>query len=261
MRNQTKEHFYPKWLIKMTKASGVRMDGPGQEKWVNPNSFTVPLCAGCNSRLGTELEGPVKAAFDSLQSGLGISDHQAELIVRWLWKFETWAWMKHYGSDNVYNMSATPVERLCGSTFHRVRDRITLSVGRIAGDSYIHANGRDYGLPMGIDTPVTQYDADCVLGVFSKLALGVSMVWADDMLPLGMDRYHFPPLGSVSDRDEKVFFPGERYLTPNEAVDEVLACSDPIKLEHEKQTKEARALLGPGPQLLRPQIILPSWYK
>lgn len=89
-RQITREHFWPQWLIAQARPLSVRW----RDKRVKPKSATVALCADCNAAFGRELESPVAKIFSDLQSGLGVSDFEAELLVRWLWKFEGLSWLQ-----------------------------------------------------------------------------------------------------------------------------------------------------------------------
>src|SRR6476661_3004698 len=85
------EHFWPQWLIDRTgtNKTGVRFDGT---KRINPRKLKVPLCVRCNSDFGNGLETPVSILFNEIEAGRGISDEDAEVLVRWLWKFEGLYW-------------------------------------------------------------------------------------------------------------------------------------------------------------------------
>ncbi len=82
----TKEHVFPKWLIIRTgtNKTGIRWGN----KIIPALSVTVPLCKSCNQAFGKYLEAPIKKVFDDLESQKGISDIEADLLVRWLWKLE-----------------------------------------------------------------------------------------------------------------------------------------------------------------------------
>src|SRR5688572_13146788 len=86
-QEMTNEHFWPLWLI---DHANVAQEGVG---WIggpsiNPRTATLPLCAECNHRLGSHLEEPVSRILPSLEAGYGLTDTDAELLIRWLWKFE-----------------------------------------------------------------------------------------------------------------------------------------------------------------------------
>jgi hypothetical protein len=80
-----KEHLTPKWLVKRcgTDKTSVRWLG----KNVAGLNVTIPLCKECNDMFAREIESPVIHIFDQLESGAGITDYQAELLTRWMWKF------------------------------------------------------------------------------------------------------------------------------------------------------------------------------
>ena len=87
----TKEHFFPRWLIDYAQVhhEGITwFDG----QTVDPDNATIPLCRECNEAFGTVLEGPVAEIFRQLEQGASISEDEAELLVRWLWKFEGLHW-------------------------------------------------------------------------------------------------------------------------------------------------------------------------
>lgn len=239
MLDRTKEHVFPVWLIERTRSTAVKLGDENGMKWIGPNANTVPLCRKCNEALGTGLETPVKEAFEDAEAGLGLSDRQAELIVRWLWKYEAWNWCINHASRMNYDSRVTPTERLLGTGFAEMRARITFSVTRCKGDEYIGASGENRGLPMGIDTPPGTYDATCELGVFSRLAIGVSLRWADKMLPPQLTKYHFPELRNVEDRDAKVIFADEGFDGFTEAIEAMTEYGGKIKFQHEVIAKAA----------------------
>lgn len=239
MRDRTKEHVFPAWLIERTSSTSVKYKDETGLRWIGPNANTVPLCRACNEALGTHLEAPVKTAFEDAEAGLGLSDKQAEQLVCWLWKYEAWNWSINHASRMNYDDRVTPTERLLGKGFEEMRSRITFSITRCKGEEYIGASGQNRGLPMGIDTPPGVYDATCELGVFSRLALGVSLRWADGMLPPELTKYHFPDLKDIEDRDAKVIFPDEGFGGFTEAIEAMTERGMRIKFEHEIVAKAA----------------------
>src|SRR5215217_7800644 len=104
------EHFWPQWLISRTGThkTGVRFD---RQKKINPRKLVVPLCISCNSDFGRELESPVSVIFSDIEAGRGISDLEAELLIRWLWKFEGLAWC-FSNPTATYNQRVTIRERV-----------------------------------------------------------------------------------------------------------------------------------------------------
>lgn len=81
-----KEHLYPQWLLRITNCEKTLLSSPYGK--VPGKQLTVPLCEDCNSKLGIDLEAPVSQIFSNLKMGLGFSDNDAELLVRWMWKFK-----------------------------------------------------------------------------------------------------------------------------------------------------------------------------
>ncbi|MEH2523999.1 MULTISPECIES: hypothetical protein [unclassified Bradyrhizobium] len=83
----TKEHFFPKWLIEHAE---VHHEGITwlDEQTIDPDKATIPLCQECNEGFGNALEGRVAEIFRELDREAAISEDDAELLVRWLWKFE-----------------------------------------------------------------------------------------------------------------------------------------------------------------------------
>jgi hypothetical protein len=160
----TQEHVWPKWLI---DHCGVKHEGV---TWVtgkgsNPRTATIPLCQECNHRLGAELEGPVQRALSSVEASRGITDKEAELLIRWLWKYEAWSWAFAKLDDPTARYSAryTPIERVLGDSMVGIRGDLTLAVG------LINANDPEFrDRSMGIDSGINDTDAIFVSGVFGR---------------------------------------------------------------------------------------------
>src|SRR4051812_27942498 len=89
-QQMTREHFWPQWLIERAAPRSVRWHA----NRINAKSATVALCKDCNASFGSELESPMAKIFSDVESGLGLSDFEAELLVRWLWKFEGLSWLQ-----------------------------------------------------------------------------------------------------------------------------------------------------------------------
>lgn len=87
-----KEHLFPRWLIRRAKVSQISWNGRNVSPW----KATVPLCEDCNSSFGTELEGPVSRIFADLEAGRGLSEMEADLLIRWMWKGLGLVWMARH---------------------------------------------------------------------------------------------------------------------------------------------------------------------
>lgn len=215
----TKEHFFPRWLIDY---ADVRRNGVSwpqkngldwiQKKNVSAEKAVIPLCGECNGIFGAELEGPVSTIFRALERGEGISDRDAELLVRWLWKFEglQWGVFRDHNTDE-YTKLYTLRERVTTSrAFDEIRPALVLAIAL--------ANANDLGhddWPMGLDTPVGE-NAITMSGVFRRVALIVSLAQFADKIHPAFDQYAFnqPP----DDRATKVFFPPRTFVTARAAV-------------------------------------------
>lgn len=117
------EHFWPRWLIDRTgtHATGVKWLG----RKVSPRRTTIPICESCNSEFGRELEAPVSQLFGDIENGRGLSDAEAELLVRWMWKFEGYAWKLNH-LEGVYSTKCTLRERVVGPIY-QLRGDIVLA--------------------------------------------------------------------------------------------------------------------------------------
>ena len=158
-----KEHIFPQWLLDHAKTRKDMID------WVYgkvpADQATVPLCKECNSQLGRELEGPVKAIFSAIESGEGFNDSDAELLVRWMWKIlglfywsicnEHWRYGSITLKEHVLSKIGPP------------RSRISIAI------SLIEDADEDFGCaPVGIDA-FSWYSNIYAVGVFSKLCIAV----------------------------------------------------------------------------------------
>jgi len=204
----SREHYWPQWLIDRTgtHSTSVRIS---PDRRVNPRTFTVPLCDTCNKDLGRILEAPVSRIFEDLESGGGISDVEAELLVRWLWKFEGIAW--RFGNPSgIYTGRYTIRERVL-NPLDDIRDELTLAI------SLAERINPDFGdAPMGIDSR-TNDSAIYVAGVFSRVAIMVVLRELEAHVPPQFSLYRLAKR-DAPDRDAKLFHPKAGFLTCVEAV-------------------------------------------
>jgi hypothetical protein len=201
----TREHFFPRWLINY---AGVHNEGiwwiHDEEEKVGAESATIPLCGECNHTFGTTLEGPVAEIFRQLEDGAAISEDEAELLVRWLWKFEGLQWTAVKNDPNGrYTSRYTLRERIETSrVFNEVRDSMVLAI------ALAHSNDRNEW-PMGLDTPVSE-NALTMSGVFGRVALICSLSQFADIIPDVYGKFFF---GSpVAKRANKVFLPPMSFI-------------------------------------------------
>lgn len=206
-QKMSKEHFWPKWLIKRTGTNKTKVRW-GDNK-INPMSATIPLCQECNKDLGDGLEAPIAIVFQDLEQGNGINDREAELLIRWLWKQAGLGWIIE-NPQGIYTANHTLKDRVL-RPIDNIRGALALAIGRIEEiDPY-------YGdAPMGLDSD-TNYDAIFVAGVFSKLALMVVLSPFMAMIPGNFSQYS---LASKPDElsGAKLFYPKVGFQTCTEAV-------------------------------------------
>lgn len=203
-----KEHFWPEWLIQRTGThrTGVRFS---TGKLINPRAFTVPLCIRCNTDFGRELESPASRIMDELEAGRGISDLEAELIIRWLWKFEGLDWIFNHPEDT-FTKRYTLRERVL-QPIDDIRSELSLAISLVAE---IHPKFGD--APMGLDS-WNEYSAVFVAGVFSRVAIMVLLRQFEQNVPAQFSLYRFADR-SAPYRSAKLFYPETGFQNCVEAV-------------------------------------------
>jgi len=204
----TKEHIFPKWLIERTGTDNTGI------KWIcgyyiPASAATIPLCKKCNHDFGEALESPVSRIFYNLESGIGISDNEAEVLIRWLWKFEGLAW-------HLFNPIGTYTRK------YSLRERVLQPIDEIRGElvlaiSLISEIDPDYGdAPMGIDS-FNELNAIFVAGVFLKIAIMVLLNDFTEMMPENFSLYRLSSnRGELA--DAKFFYPKIGFQNDTEAV-------------------------------------------
>ena len=203
-----KEHFWPEWLIERTGThkTSVRFT---LSKRINPRSLVVPMCARCNTDFGRELEGPVSRIFADLEDGRGVSDNGAELLIRWLWKFEGLSWC-FANPEGRYTEKYTLRERVL-QPIDEIRTGLSLAVSLVAV-----IDPRFGDAPMGLDS-WTDVNAVFVAGVFSRVAIMVLEKDFEGLVPRQFGIYRLAT-ASAPDRNAKLFFPPTGFCDCVEAV-------------------------------------------
>src|SRR5262249_2944928 len=167
----TDEHFFPTWLIEYTEARNNGITWLGKEG-INPARATMPLCRDCNNAFANTLEGPVSLIFRALEAGEALSDLDAELLVRWMWKFEGLQWhLLGRGDRARYTERYTLVERVTTPrAFEEIKPRLLLALAmcRANDDGFV-----DW--PLGLDTMPGE-SALTMSGVFRRVAIITSLV-------------------------------------------------------------------------------------
>lgn len=192
-----REHFWPEWLIAMTgtQRTSVRFT---ETKRINPRALVVPLCVRCNTDFGQQLESPVAQVFRDLEAGRGLSDSEAELLIRWLWKFEGLAWSFAHPHDH-YSQRYTLRQRVL-QPIDEIRTTLTLAVSLAAT-----IDPRFGDAPMGLDS-WNETSAVFVAGVFSRVALMVLERQFEGNVPAQFSKYRLADR-NAPDRNAKLFYP------------------------------------------------------
>lgn len=205
---KNKEHPFPQWLIKRTQTNKTSI------RWIKDSRVpahqaTLPLCQQCNTDFGKVLEQPMRQILHDVERGRGLSDFDAEIIVRWLWKIDGLLW--HVGNPS-HRYSATK----------SLRDRVLKPLDEIRGHLVLAMAlcknvEPGYGdSPMGIDSGNS--DGIFVSGVFSKTAMMVVLEQFVHLIP-----HRFSTLRLSPKRDEplskaKLFYPSMAYATDTDLV-------------------------------------------
>jgi hypothetical protein len=254
-QRMTKEHFFPSWLIEYTEAQNDSIRWVGKER-TNPASATMPLCDDCNNALANTLEGPVSLIFRALETAEALSDLDAELLVRWMWKFEGLQWhLLGHDATACYSDRYTLVERVTNPrVFEEIRPRMLLAL------AMCHTNDEGFvGWPLGLDT-MPGDSALTMSGVFRRVAIITSLVDFADVIPDMFGKYAFGNL--PTDRIVKSFVPPCSFVTANAAIEmtrKVAAQLTKLHDEFAAETWREHAAASPGRSVIpvRKRIELP----
>jgi hypothetical protein len=226
-----KEHVFPRWLILRTgtNLTGIRW---GEKRNVPALAATLPLCRRCNSDFGEMLEGPVQSLFDEVEQGRGLSDEDMELLIRWMWKIQGLAWCAtHPGGQ--YSEKYTLRERVLLPIDDGIRGQLVFGITLFAG---LHPDSKD--LPMGVDS-VTEVDAVFVSGVFSRIAMMVTLEGFRSMIPSQFSQYLLAPARSALNAG-KFFYPTISFRDDVEAVGVTYQSSIALSLGHERLARQVQ---------------------
>lgn len=248
----TKEHFFPRWLIDYAQVhhEGITwFDG----QTVDPDNATIPLCRECNEAFGTVLEGPVAEIFRQLEQGASISEDEAELLVRWLWKFEGLHWTAMTNRpEGLYTSRYTLRDRVVTpDAFNEVREDMLLAVALTRNNDPTH---RDW--PMGLDTPPSE-NALTMSGVFGRIALICSLAHFANDIPDVYGKFRFG--APVTDRANKVFLPPMSFIYAGGAINMTREVGVRLAILHDEWgrrgwLRKERGVIIPS----RPRVELPS---
>ncbi|HRN97365.1 MAG TPA: hypothetical protein PLZ58_02890 [Candidatus Saccharibacteria bacterium] len=203
-------------------------------------SAKIPICTKCNDLFGNKLEGPVRGIFDKIEAGLGITDYQAEILIRWMWKFEGMFWQMRNGVTG-FSDGRTLRSRVLDD-LGEIRHQLILAIARIESIDQNHGD-----LPMGIDS-YNKHSAVFVSGVFSKLAIIVSLEKYSNHIPANFSKYRLlekrRPGTTVT-----AFKPGIGFQDDNAAVDITRNVSPELSRLHDIEYVES----------ISTQVFLDKW--
>ena len=224
-KKMNKEHVFPKWLILKTKTDKTKISW---KKNINIPGLaaTLPLCEECNSLFGSELESPVAHIFEELELGRGLSDYEAELLIRWLWKIDGMIW-KVNNPNETYSEKYTLKERVLNPV-DLVRPHLILAISIIETIDFGFVDS-----PMGIDS-TNQIDSIFVSGVFSRVAIMVTLDCFQNLIPPNFSIYNLKDIMDKEDTN-KVFFPKKGFLDCTKAVGITKMASIRLSEEHDKE--------------------------
>jgi hypothetical protein len=201
-----KEHLFPQWLIDRTRTTGVKLG----DQDISPRSLKLPICVECNSDFNRHLEVPAKRILADLDEGRGISNNDAELFIRWLWKFEGLSWRMSFPEGD-YTRYTTLRERVL-RPIGDLRKRLVLAVSRVERI----ADGLT-DQPMGLDS-INRLNTIFVSGVFCRVAFMVLVEPFEKAVPAPLfSLFHLGPSGQ-SEADARLLHPKTGFATCIEAV-------------------------------------------
>lgn len=219
----SQEHVFPIWLIRRTNTDKTEIGWMGK-RTISAQSATIPLCVECNRDFGKHLETPVSKIFDDLEARQGISDNEAELLVRWLWKIDGLFWIARYPKGD-YSIAYTLRERVL-RPIDTIRSQLVLAV------SLIETIDPSFGdKPLGIDS-YTHLDAIFVSGVFSEIAMMVVHEAFVNMIPEAFSKYRFSSIRDASS-EAKLFHPKVGFKDDIEAIVITKLVSERLSAAHE----------------------------
>ena len=170
--------------------------------------------------------------FPAIEAGRGLSDKDAETIVRWLWKFEglAWAYSKLDEPQWHYSDRWTLLQRVLETPLGELRSHLVVAIG------LANQNGDGFSdWPMGLDTPISETDGIFMSGVFRRIAVMVSLDEFAELIPAGFAQYALNPEASAE--NIQVFFPPTTFPTCTDAVQVTTRASTAMKAAHEQYAR------------------------
>ena len=171
--------------------------------------------------------------LDDIEAARGLSDNEAELVVRWLWKIDGLLWhISHPTHDYspIYTLRE-PVLR----PLDAIRGELILAVALCANVDPTYGDAR-----MGLDSHGA-IDGIFVSGVFSRIAMMVVLAPFEDLIPQQFSSYRLGPTGGKPDADAKLFYPKTSFPTDTELVGVTWLCSQQLTAADEAYAHQLRS--------------------
>ena len=228
----SKEHIFPKWLLKKTNTYDNPITWIGLDRKIPGKDCVIPICEECNNELGIQLENPVSQIFERIENGLGFNDHEAELLVRWMWKMNgMFHWMVHpratYSDGN-----CTLKERALSGIIDS-RDRISIAVSLIKDSSEDFVDH-----PLGLDV-LPRFSNVLTAGVFLNIAIIVFYTVFRELIPNDYTIYTLSSVPLLMNPNYKIY-PKCGFTTGSDAVGVTFkTANDKLLLAHEILVLEA----------------------
>ena len=171
------------------------------------------------------LEEPVSRIFDDLESGKGISENEAELLIRWLWKITGLGWIAAH-PDGTYTEKYTLRERVL-NPIDEVRENLLFAVSLVE-----RISSKFNDLPMGVDSR-NDIDAIFASGVFSKIAMLVTWKRFDEFVPDNFSKM-FLSRKADSSSNAKLFYPKIGFEDDIQSIGKMWLLSDFLSARHDE---------------------------
>lgn len=220
----TKEHVYPKWMLKLTNTLGNKINWVSGKKEVG-SSCVFPICEECNKSLNENIEKPFQSVFKKLREGRKITDTEVEIVIKWMWKVTQMFWLYEQNKGDIaWNFSLK--EKLLNS-IENPRYRISIALGRTTKN--IKKNKME---PLGLDI-LAEYDTILAAGVFSNISIIVFRTEYSYLIP---DKYFVYTLQKIPKNKIKngYAFAKDSFIDSGEAINTTIKTAEKLLPLHEK---------------------------
>jgi len=174
--------------------------------------------------------------LDDIEYGRGLSDNEAELVVRWLWKLDGLLWHVSHPTHD-YSPIYTQRERVL-QPLDRIRGELVLAVALCESVDPTYGDA-----PMGLDSRGA-IDGVFVSGVFSRTAMMVVLAPFANLIPREFSSYRLSPTRGGSAANAKFFYPKTTFPTDTELVGVTWLCSRRLTTAHEAYARELHRVMA-----------------